>query len=78
MGTAGWCGLFSGDPGMKFYLIEDYNGSPIECTVSLKEAKKMVAGTSDSIVRLEIPVNAESVRLLLAGQGGYAEEIIRL
>jgi hypothetical protein len=59
---------------MKFYVLE-VNGETVGCETSLKAAKLQVTGDDWCITVLEVPVNAETVRLLLANKGGYAETL---
>lgn len=49
---------------MKFYTVEDLEGTTLGCGLTMHEAHTI---TCD-----EVAVSAESIRLLLARQGGYA------
>ena len=64
---------------MKFYVIEDQSLSPVDCFVSLKEAKKALNqwGNNYSITMIECAVNADTVARLLGNMGGYAVQIKR-
>lgn len=61
---------------MKFYLLTNDRGEIVECERSiamLKAAAKRNPDGEYGVTQLSVPVTAESVRLLLAAQGGYAE-----
>jgi hypothetical protein len=65
---------------MKFYVIEDQSLSPVDCFVSLKDAKKSLInewGNDYSITMIECAVNADTVARLLGNMGGYAIRIKR-
>jgi hypothetical protein len=62
---------------MKFYIVQDDAGSTLGCELTLKAPRQL--GHADaregySIVRVECPANAETVRRLLGNLGGYATE----
>ena len=65
---------------MKFYVIEDQSLWPVDCFVSLKDAKKSLIdewGNDYSITMIECAVNADTVARLLGNMGGYATQIKR-
>jgi hypothetical protein len=59
---------------MKFYEIE-IDGATVGCETSLKAAKALgdASGGPYTIITVEAPVNAETVRRLLGKIGGYGE-----
>ena len=59
---------------MKFYILE-VNGETVGCETSLKAAKLRITDDDWCITVVEVAVNAETVRLLLGNQGGYAETL---
>jgi hypothetical protein len=62
---------------MKFYILEADSGETVTATTTLKEAHQYAAEVGlegYTISRAEVPVTSESIRLLLAGQGGYCRE----
>jgi len=61
---------------MIFYTITARNGETLGATTSAKEARKTARsnGELNVVTRMEIPVTAESIRLLLSGYGGYATD----
>ena len=64
---------------MRFYLVTDTDGSVIDCTTKWADARGLMdAGHPGAIDIVEVPVNAESIRLLLAGNGGYATNSKRI
>lgn len=64
---------------MKFYLLCNDMGETVSCETNKSKAKSWVAqqlrdgAARCSITALEIPVTGETVRRLLASEGGYAE-----
>jgi hypothetical protein len=70
---------------MKFFVIEDFEGKTIDCFLSEAKAIEFLETDSyfgelgfNSIVEIECPVNSETIRALLSGQGGYATSIRRM
>ena len=64
---------------MKFYTIEHTDGSPLGCCLTVRECHEVMAAQfyprdQYTIAMEEVDVSAESVRLLLARQGGYAKD----
>lgn len=61
---------------MKFYEIQ-INGETVGCEFTLAAAKKVAQDHDPDwcIIAQDIPVTAESIRLLLANQGGYANDV---
>jgi hypothetical protein len=61
---------------MKFYIVTGDDGAVGGCETSLKRARKLVAGLNKgeryTLQCIECPVSSETIRLLLAGWGGYA------
>ena len=62
---------------MRFYTV-DVDGSVVACTKTLAEAhargKYWVDGGRYVIDWQDVRIDAETVRLLLAGAGGYAQD----
>ena len=64
---------------MRFYLLQNDMGETVSCETSKAKARDWVAqqlrdgAARCSITALEIPINGETVRRLLASEGGYAE-----
>lgn len=60
---------------MKFYVVQDSEGSPLGCETSLGRARNL-GNVEDGyqITRVECRVSAETIRLMLGGRGGYADE----
>ena len=62
---------------MRFYTV-DVDGSVVACTKTLGEAhaqgKYWVDGGRYVIDWQDVRIDAETVRLLLAGAGGYAQD----
>ena len=64
---------------MKFYEVE-VDGWTIGCELSLKAAKELVQSRNEQrldwrITVLEVPVSVETVRRMLAKEGGYAQTL---
>ena len=61
---------------MKFYLVLlDDERAGVE--MSLREAKRRARDESDSfgsVEMIEVDVNAETIRRLISGEGGYARD----
>ena len=61
---------------MKFYTVEDLEGTTLGCGLTMHEAHTIaahyVSAGEYTITCDEVAVSAESIRLLLARQGGYA------
>ena len=58
---------------MKFYVCHDLNDQVFDCVTTLSEAKQIVrdAGCGE-VSMIDVPVNSETIRLLLGNLGGYA------
>lgn len=62
---------------MRFYIVEDDTGAPVACELTRAEADTRAAELcpfGHTVVMVEVPVTAESIRRLLGGLGGYATE----
>ena len=64
---------------MKFYTIESDTGETLGCEMTVRDAHALaarygLARTEYTITMEEVEVSAESVRLLLAQQGGYCKD----
>jgi hypothetical protein len=61
---------------MKFYIVQDTNGTVVGCETSLTAAKKLGRQYADSgftVARAEYEVTSQTIRALLAGDGGATE-----
>lgn len=60
---------------MRFYEVE-VDGDTAGCEMTLKAARALAEsrGGDWTITAVEVPVNAETVRLLLGRLGGYATD----
>lgn len=60
---------------MKFYIVQDGKGNPLGCETSLRRARELGnAKDGYQIMRVDCDVNSETIRILLGGFGGYANE----
>lgn len=62
---------------MRFYIVEDDIGAPVACELTRAEADARAAELAPyghTIKLVDVPVTTESIRRLLAGEGGYATE----
>jgi hypothetical protein len=60
---------------MKFYTVQNAMGTTFDAFAKLSDAKIAVKSVGLGTVQMiEVDVNAETVRLLLACNGGYAKD----
>lgn len=64
---------------MKFYIVGDERGAVLACKTTARDAKGVllahVTGRPEkggTVTMIDVPVTAESIRLLLGQCGGYA------
>lgn len=60
---------------MRFYEVE-VDGDTVGCEVTLKAARVLAKSHGDdwTITAVDVPVTAETIRLLLGKLGGYATD----
>lgn len=61
---------------MKFYVCKNIFEEPFDCFTSISYAKELVKkdAPGGSVEMVEVPVTADSIRLLLTNNGGYATD----
>lgn len=62
---------------MKFYVLQDANGTTVDCQLTIqrcRDAAEAQALHEYEIHLVDVDVSAESMRKMLAGQGGYAND----
>lgn len=58
---------------MKFYICSDIQGSDFDCVTTLSEAKQIVkAAGGGSVMMVDTPITADTIRRLLGQLGGFA------